>query len=108
MTGSTFWSMIFFFLLITLGDNSYLQFFSGILLIISIITIISGLDSTFGGLEAMITGLCDEYPQTLGKRRELFVAVLLMFIYLCALPTTTYVRENFLNWDSNDKSYIHI
>lgn len=67
MTGSTFWSMIFFFLLITLG-----------------------LDSTFGGLEAMITGLCDEYPQTLGKRRELFVAVLLMFIYLCALPTTTY------------------
>jgi len=23
--------------------------------------------STFGGLEAMITGLCDEYPQLLGK-----------------------------------------
>ncbi|KAK4004819.1 hypothetical protein OUZ56_006542 [Daphnia magna] len=67
MAGSTFWSMIFFFLLITLG-----------------------LDSTFGGLEAMITGLCDEYPVLLGRRRELFVGVLLVFIYLCALPTTTY------------------
>nr|CAH0109405.1 unnamed protein product [Daphnia galeata] len=67
MAGSTFWSMIFFFLLITLG-----------------------LDSTFGGLEAMITGLCDEYPILLGRRRELFVGLLLVFIYLCALPTTTY------------------
>ncbi|KAI9561180.1 hypothetical protein GHT06_012136 [Daphnia sinensis] len=47
MAGSTFWSMIFFFLLITLG-----------------------LDSTFGGLEAMITGLCDEYPVLLGRRRN--------------------------------------
>jgi len=39
----------------------------------------------------MITGLCDEYPTFLGKRREIFVGVLLVFIYLCALPTTTYV-----------------
>ena len=39
----------------------------------------------------MITGLCDEYPQVLGRRRELFVGVLLVIIYLCALPTTTYV-----------------
>ncbi|KAK2703125.1 hypothetical protein QYM36_018330, partial [Artemia franciscana] len=67
MSGSSFWSIIFFFLLITLG-----------------------LDSTFGGLEAMITGLCDEYPRFLGKNREVFVAVLLMVIFLGALPTTTY------------------
>jgi hypothetical protein len=67
----------------------------------------------------MITGLCDEYPQLLGKlvvpessrctagddllpfneaamffsgkRRELFVGLLLGGIYLCALPTCTYV-----------------
>lgn len=50
-----------------------------------------GLDSTFGGLEAMITALCDEYPRTLGKHREVFVAFLLIGIYICALPTTTYV-----------------
>ncbi|KAA0192964.1 hypothetical protein HAZT_HAZT012073, partial [Hyalella azteca] len=38
----------------------------------------------------MITGLCDEYPKLLARHRELFVAVLLIFIFLCALPTTTY------------------
>jgi len=52
----------------------------------------SGLDSTFGGLEAMITALCDEYPRLLGRHREIFVAVLLTGVYICALPTTTYVR----------------
>ncbi|XP_064088102.1 sodium-dependent serotonin transporter-like [Macrobrachium nipponense] len=67
MTGSVFWSIIFFLMLITLG-----------------------LDSTFGGLEAMITGLCDEYPRRLGRHREVFVFFLLIFIYVCALPTTTY------------------
>lgn len=68
MSGSVFWSIIFFLMLITLG-----------------------IDSTFGGLEAMITALCDEYPRMLGRRREIFVLVLLIGIYLCALPTTTYV-----------------
>ncbi|CAL4097100.1 unnamed protein product, partial [Meganyctiphanes norvegica] len=67
MTGSVFWSIIFFLMLITLG-----------------------LDSTFGGLEAMITGLCDEYPKPLGRHREVFVGVLLVFIFICALPTCTY------------------
>lgn len=67
MPFSFFWAIIFFFMLITLG-----------------------LDSTFGGLEAMITGLCDDYPKTLGKHREVFVGCLLAGIYLCALPTCTY------------------
>ena len=53
----------------------------------------SGLDSTFGGLEAMITGLCDEYPNLLGKHREIFVGFLLVFCYICAIPTTTYVSR---------------
>ncbi|XP_020797846.1 sodium-dependent serotonin transporter isoform X1 [Drosophila serrata] len=77
MSGSVFWSIIFFLMLITLG-----------------------LDSTFGGLEAMITALCDEYPRVIGRRRELFVLLLLAFIFLCALPTMTYggvVLVNFLN-----------
>ena len=54
-----------------------------------------GLDSTFGGLEAMITGLCDEYPKVLGRHREMFVGLLLVFIYCCSLPTATYVRYQF-------------
>jgi SNF family Na+-dependent transporter len=73
MTGSTFWSIIFFLMLITLG-----------------------LDSTFGGLEAMITALCDEFPNFIGKRRELFVLILLAFIYICALPTMTYVSNRLI------------
>lgn len=73
MSGSVFWSIIFFLMLITLG-----------------------LDSTFGGLEAMITALCDEYPRTIGRRRELFVLLLLAGIYLCALPTMTYVSIDIL------------
>ncbi|KAG8230300.1 hypothetical protein J437_LFUL008491 [Ladona fulva] len=76
MTGSVFWSIIFFLMLITLG-----------------------LDSTFGGLEAMITGLCDEYPRLLGRHREIFVGCLLLMIYICGLPTTTYVSTLFLSSD---------
>ncbi|KAG4066627.1 hypothetical protein HA402_007263 [Bradysia odoriphaga] len=77
MSGSVFWSIIFFLMLITLG-----------------------LDSTFGGLEAMITALCDQYPRAIGRRREWFVLFLLIGIYLCALPTMTYggvYLVNFLN-----------
>ncbi|KAJ6645983.1 Sodium-dependent serotonin transporter, partial [Pseudolycoriella hygida] len=70
MSGSVFWSIIFFLMLITLG-----------------------LDSTFGGLEAMITALCDQYPRAIGRRREWFVLFLLIGIYLCALPTMTYTSE---------------
>ena len=59
-------------------------------------TCVLGLDSTFGGLEAMITALCDEYPRLLGRHRELFVAVLLTGIYFCSLPTCTYVSDQSL------------
>ena len=41
----------------------------------------------------MITALCDEYPRALGKNREKFVAGLLVFIYICSLPTCTYVSS---------------
>lgn len=66
LTGSVFWAIIFFLMLITLG-----------------------LDSTFGGLEAFLTGFTDEY-KILRQRRELFVAGLIIFVFLMALPTTTY------------------
>ncbi|XP_041346644.1 sodium-dependent serotonin transporter-like [Gigantopelta aegis] len=64
--GSSFWSILFFFMLITLG-----------------------LDTTFGGLEAIITGILDEYP-VLRKRREFFVAGLICFCFVGGLVTTTY------------------
>ncbi|XP_021954032.1 sodium-dependent serotonin transporter isoform X2 [Folsomia candida] len=77
MPGSNFWSIIFFLMLITLG-----------------------LDSTFGGLEAIITAFCDEYPTLLSRNREVFVGLLLVVVFLLSLPTCTQggmYLVNFLN-----------
>lgn len=86
MPGSFFWAILFFFMLITLGIDRFptndLEKRNEVFIY-----------STFGGLEAMITGLCDEFPKTLGKHRELFVLVLLGGIFLCCLPTCTYVSK---------------
>lgn len=89
MYGSVFFSILFFVMLITLGldstvSTSLLECCTNWLLAIK-----------FGGLEAMITGLCDNYPQLLRRNRKVFVAVLIAFIYLCALPTTTHVSWHF-------------
>ncbi|XP_030041558.1 sodium-dependent serotonin transporter [Microcaecilia unicolor] len=67
MPGSTFFAIIFFLMLITLG-----------------------LDSTFAGLEGVITAVLDEFPHIWGKRRELFVLGLIIVCYLGALTTLTY------------------
>uniref|UniRef100_A0A8C2T817 Transporter n=1 Tax=Coturnix japonica TaxID=93934 RepID=A0A8C2T817_COTJA len=67
MVGSTFFAIIFFLMMITLG-----------------------LDSTFGGLEAVITAVMDEYPQVLAQRRELFVLGLITVCFLGSLSTLTY------------------
>uniref|UniRef100_A0A8C7JPD2 Transporter n=1 Tax=Oncorhynchus kisutch TaxID=8019 RepID=A0A8C7JPD2_ONCKI len=66
MTGSTFFAIIFFVMMITLG-----------------------LDSTFGGLEAIITAVMDEYPGYLANRRELFVLGLVVVCFLGSLSTLT-------------------
>ncbi|KAL4224064.1 hypothetical protein ACF0H5_017521 [Mactra antiquata] len=62
---SSLWAVIFFFMLITLG-----------------------LDTTFGGLEAIATGILDEWPW-LRKRRELFILGLMLYCVLGSLATTT-------------------
>uniref|UniRef100_A0A8C5T244 Sodium-dependent serotonin transporter n=1 Tax=Laticauda laticaudata TaxID=8630 RepID=A0A8C5T244_LATLA len=66
MTGSSFFAILFFLMMVTLG-----------------------LDSTFGGLEAVITALMDEYPQVLGERRQLFVLGLITLCFLGSLTTLT-------------------
>ncbi|KAK6476420.1 sodium-dependent serotonin transporter-like [Huso huso] len=67
MVGSTFFAIIFFMMVIALG-----------------------LDSTFGGLEAIITAVMDEYPQYLFKRRELFVLGLVIVCFMGSLSTLTH------------------
>lgn len=64
--GASFWAIIFFFMIITLG-----------------------LDTTFGALEAIITGIMDEYPW-MRKKREIFVAGLMVYCFLGSLTTATY------------------
>ncbi|PAV87395.1 hypothetical protein WR25_07085 [Diploscapter pachys] len=58
MPWAPFWSVLFFLMLMTLG-----------------------LDSSFGGSEAIITGLSDEFP-IIKKHREIFIALLFSF-YMC-------------------------
>nr|AGS83414.1 sert [Schmidtea mediterranea]AHB51758.1 serotonin transporter [Schmidtea mediterranea]AKN21424.1 slc6a-4 [Schmidtea mediterranea] len=74
LTGSVVWSILFFIMLISLG-----------------------LDSTFGGLEALITGILDEWPR-LRKRRELFVLLLIIYCFIGSLATTTQGGFLILNW----------
>ncbi|CAF3768290.1 unnamed protein product [Adineta steineri] len=74
MNWSTLWAILFFFMLITLG-----------------------IDSTFGGLESIITGLCDEFPNILGRHRSVFVFFVLVICYLGALPTCTYGGDYIVN-----------
>lgn len=47
----------------------------------------------FGGLEAVITAVMDEYPQVLAGRRELFVLGLITVCFLGSLSTLTYVSS---------------
>ncbi|KAM6932256.1 solute carrier family 6 member 4a [Lycodopsis pacificus] len=67
MPAATFFSIIFFLMIIMLG-----------------------LDSTFAGLEGVITALLDEFPLVLPKRREWFVLGLVCVCFLGALSTLTY------------------
>ena len=51
----------------------------------------------FGGLESIITGLCDEFPNLFGRHRPLFVLGVLVICYLGSLPTCTYGGDYIVN-----------
>ncbi|BES96093.1 transporter [Nesidiocoris tenuis] len=63
MPGSIFWALIFFMMLLTLG-----------------------LDSSFGGSEAIITALSDEFP-VIGRNREIFVLCLFTLYFFVGLTS---------------------
>ncbi|XP_036906808.1 sodium-dependent serotonin transporter-like [Sturnira hondurensis] len=67
MPASVFFAIIFFLLLITLG-----------------------LDSTFAGLEGVITAVLDEFPHTWSKHREWFVLSVVVICFLGSLVTLTF------------------
>lgn len=47
----------------------------------------------FGGLEAIITAVMDEYPDVLSQRRELFVLALVVVCFVGSLSTLTKVSS---------------
>ncbi|XP_003227218.2 sodium-dependent serotonin transporter [Anolis carolinensis] len=67
MPASTFFAIIFFLMLITLG-----------------------LDSTFAGLEGVITAVLDEFPHVWSKRREIFALGFIVICFMGALSTLTF------------------
>ncbi|TKC47495.1 hypothetical protein EI555_018948 [Monodon monoceros] len=67
MPASTFFAIIFFLMLISLG-----------------------LDSTFAGLEGVITAVLDEFPHIWSKRREWFVLSVVITCFFGSLITLTF------------------
>ncbi|XP_015376743.1 PREDICTED: sodium-dependent dopamine transporter [Diuraphis noxia] len=63
MPGSVFWALIFFMMLLNLG-----------------------LDSSFGGSEAIITAMSDEFP-LIRRNREVFVALLFLLYFVVGLAS---------------------
>jgi len=66
LTPSAFWSVLFFLMLLALG-----------------------FDSQFCILEALITGIVDNWPKVLRPRRLLFTAVMVVFMLLLGIPMIT-------------------
>lgn len=66
LSGSVFWAVIFFLMLIALG-----------------------LDSTFGGMEAVMTAIADEFT-FFKTRRTLVVALVCGYCFIIGLPSVTY------------------
>lgn len=50
----------------------------------------------FGGLESICTGILDEFPK-LRRNRKLFVLGLMVYCFLGALSTITYVSFFFIS-----------
>ncbi|XP_030848361.1 LOW QUALITY PROTEIN: sodium-dependent dopamine transporter-like [Strongylocentrotus purpuratus] len=84
MPGANVWSVLFFLMLLTLG-----------------------LDSSFGGSEAILTGLGDQFPKVVKKHREIFIAFLFA-IYFIGLAFTSQGGTYLVNLFDNCAAYYAI
>ena len=55
-----------------------------------------GVDSEFCNVEALVTGIVDNWPNTLMKHRRLFTVGLCLFMFCAGLPMCTEVFINFI------------
>lgn len=86
MPGSAFWSLIFFMMLMTLGLDSSVRTATLDTLECSFYV----QSAQFGGSEAIITALSDEYP-IIGRHREIFVAGLFSVYFIVGLASCSQV-----------------
>ena len=70
LPGSVLWAVIFFIMLLVLG-----------------------VDSEFCNVEALVTGIVDNWPETLMKHRRLFTVALCGFMFLLGIPMVTEVKK---------------
>lgn len=56
--------------------------------------------SQFAGLEAVVTGVLDEFPHIWSKRRELFVLGVVITCFFGSLATLTFVSTTTLSFES--------
>jgi solute carrier family 6 dopamine transporter-like protein 3 len=79
MPGSIFWALIFFMMLLTLGLDSSVSIYTSS-------PTHADINFQFGGSEAIITALSDEFPK-IGRHREIFVACLFSLYFLVGLAS---------------------
>lgn len=88
MPGATIWSIIFFLMLLTLGLDSSVRSLHCQIVPNTHVSFIC----QFGGSEAIITGLSDEFP-IIRRYREIFVALLFTLYMFIGIAMCTEVRS---------------
>ena len=59
-----------------------------------------GVDSEFCNVEALVTGLVDNWPQYLLKHRRLFTVGLCFFMFVCGIPMCAEVKSWYLRMNA--------
>ncbi|XP_022236362.1 sodium- and chloride-dependent GABA transporter 1-like [Limulus polyphemus] len=72
-----------------------------------IMLLVLGIDSQFCTVEALITGIVDEWASVLRPRRKLFTICVIIFLFLMGLPMVTEVSHYHLQL-SIHPTYVHI
>ena len=71
---SPLWAILFFFMILTIG-----------------------LDTQFAMLEAVITGMVDEYPKYFKRHKSIFIGVVCFICFLLGIPLVTQASMSYFS-----------